>query len=249
MKVVVWTVFPLWGGMWTRRYFCTLYRRQTVWWVGDARSAWWIFSDQYFWSFIHWRGNGIRKGYLWKRFHVCSLWGKEEVQYHRFSRPGSNWAAIREQYLSDQGAINRALAGNLLEIRSKVRNEWEVFILWHSVRMSWNSVDLCRKYTWYIQYGPTHIWIGPYIGWPGTSIGWPILSTLMDSLWNWTSHQHPQHYKERRWLVLFHQLPIHVDKIGQQIQGPIQRHFLPYCVTFYKLFWGYVCRLGTLWLC
>ena len=41
-------VFPLWSGMWTRRYLWTPQSRQNIWWVGDARSYRWIFSEKYF---------------------------------------------------------------------------------------------------------------------------------------------------------------------------------------------------------
>ena len=70
MKVVVWTVLPLWGGMWTMRYLWNPQKRQKVWWVGASRSAGWTFSEKYLWMFIHWRGNVTRKGYLWRWVQV-----------------------------------------------------------------------------------------------------------------------------------------------------------------------------------
>ena len=48
IKVLVWTVFTLLGGIWIRRYLWNLYRRQNVWCVGTARSDWCIFSEKYF---------------------------------------------------------------------------------------------------------------------------------------------------------------------------------------------------------
>ena len=50
---------------------------RTIFWVGAARSAWYIFSEKYACGFIHWRGNGIRKGYLWGRVQVFRLLIKE----------------------------------------------------------------------------------------------------------------------------------------------------------------------------
>ena len=83
----------------------TTQRRQNVWRVGAARSAWWIFSEQYFWGSIQWRENGIRKGgYLWRRFQVCSLWGKEEVLQNIFIRPEIDWGAIREPFFEWLGS-------------------------------------------------------------------------------------------------------------------------------------------------
>ena len=46
MKVLVWTVFPLWRVMWTRISLWNNKRRQKVWWVRAESSSWWIFSDQ-----------------------------------------------------------------------------------------------------------------------------------------------------------------------------------------------------------
>ena len=97
MKVVVWTVLPLWDGMWTRRYLWTSHRRQYIWWVGTAMSARWIFSEKYFWRLIHWRGNGSRKWYIWRRVQVFSFWVKEEFGQNSFSRPGSDWGVIGER--------------------------------------------------------------------------------------------------------------------------------------------------------
>ena len=106
----------LWGFIWTRRSIMNPQRKQNVWWVGAESSAWWIFSEQYFWRFIHWRGNGVNKGYIWRRVQVCSLWVKEEIRQHSFSRPGSDWREIVEQ----------AITGNLWEILCK---KW-MRILW-----------------------------------------------------------------------------------------------------------------------
>ena len=47
-KIGVLYCFPLWGGIWTRRYIWTLQRIHNVFWVGAARSALWIFSEQFF---------------------------------------------------------------------------------------------------------------------------------------------------------------------------------------------------------
>ena len=96
MKVVVWTLFTFWGCMRTQRSLWTPQRRQKFLWVGSARSPFWNFSEKYFWRLIHWRGNGIRKGYLWRRVQVCSLWGKEGVWHHIFRRPGIYWGVIGE---------------------------------------------------------------------------------------------------------------------------------------------------------
>ena len=66
----------------------------------------------------------------------------------------------RNQGASDQAISgNRSIAGNLWEIRNAIINEWSLFIFWHFVCMSWNSVN------W-----PKSLWIG-------THIGKPILST------------------------------------------------------------------------
>ena len=46
--------------------------------------------------FIHWGGNGIRKGYIWKRVQVCSLWGNETFLHHSFSRLGSDRGVVWE---------------------------------------------------------------------------------------------------------------------------------------------------------
>ena len=119
-----------------------------------------------FWMFIHWILNGSRKGYLRRRVQVFSLWGKEEVWHYSFIRTGRYWGVIGEQFLSDRGASDWMIAGNLWEIISTVRNEREVFILWHSVHMSWNYVDLRIKYTRRTQDWQKHLWIGPHISWP-----------------------------------------------------------------------------------
>ena len=52
-----------------------------------------------------------------------------------------------------------ATAVYLWEMRSK---KWMI-IIWHSVWMSWDSVDLCRKYTRRTQDGPKRLVIGPRI--------------------------------------------------------------------------------------
>ena len=38
-----------------------------------------------------------------------------------------------------------------------------MIILWQSIRMSWNSVDLRRKYTVWTQDGPKRLIIGPHL--------------------------------------------------------------------------------------
>ena len=140
-----------------------------------------------FLGFIHWRGNGISKVYFWRRFQVFRLWGREEVQHHRFRRPWNNWGVIRERVLSDRGASDQEITENLWESRSEIRNEWEVFVICLSIRMLWNYVDFGRKYTRKTQEGQKHFWIGPRIVWPGPHIGWPIFSTLICCWWNKTS--------------------------------------------------------------
>ena len=90
--------------------------------------------------------------------------------------------------------------------------------------MSWKSTDSRRKYARRTQDWPKRLWIGPLIGWPGPRIGWPIFSTLMGSWWNRTSQRYRKIHYLWRWLVLFHQQPINVEKMGQLIQGPIQRY-------------------------
>ena len=52
-----------------------------------------------------------------------------------------------------------AIAGNLWEIR---RKKWKR-VLWRSACMSLNSVDLCIKYTQWMQYRPKHLVLGPCI--------------------------------------------------------------------------------------
>ena len=116
-----------------------------------------------FWRFIHWRGNRRIKGYLWRRFQFYIIRGKEEFWCHSFSRPGIYW-----------GASNQAINRDLWEIRITVRNEWELFILWHSILMSWNSVGLSRKFTWRTKYGSKHLLIGPCIGWPISQHWWVV---------------------------------------------------------------------------
>ena len=106
--------------MWKMRSLWTPQRSQNVWWVGAARSYWWILIEKYSWRFIHQRGNGIRKGYLWRRVQVFSLWGKEEVWNHSFSIPGSDWGAIGEKCLSDRGAGDQSIE-QLLEIYAVYR--------------------------------------------------------------------------------------------------------------------------------
>ena len=113
MKVIIWTVLTLWGGMWMRRSIWTPQMRQNVWWIGAARPSWWIFSEKYFWRFVHWRRDGGIKGYIWMRVQVFSFCGKEEVWKHSFTRLESDWGAIRERSGSDQGASNLVIAGNL----------------------------------------------------------------------------------------------------------------------------------------
>ena len=58
-----------------------------------------------FWRLIPWRGNGIRKGYIWSRVRFFSLWGKKNVRQHRFIRPGRNWGVIGEQVIDQLLAI------------------------------------------------------------------------------------------------------------------------------------------------
>ena len=102
MKVVVCTILTLWGGMWTWRSICTLQRRKNVWWVGDASSVWWIFSDQRKKGAVARKWNGSIKLYLWRRVQVCSLWSKEIFQQHSFRRLKGDWGEIGERLGSDR---------------------------------------------------------------------------------------------------------------------------------------------------
>ena len=87
MKVVVWPIFHLWGGIWMMRYLWTSQRRQNFWCFGAARSAWWIFGKEYYWMLNHWRGEGKRKCYIWRKVQVCNLWDKEEFWQYSFISP------------------------------------------------------------------------------------------------------------------------------------------------------------------
>ena len=95
----------------------------------------------------------------------------------KFYSTASSDQVIREQCFGDWGASDWAITVNL-QIRSTLRYEWEFCIIWHSIRMLWNSVDLRRKYTQQIQDGPNRLCICPQ---SVPHIGWPIFSTLIES--------------------------------------------------------------------
>ena len=84
-------------------YVCKtdIYNHLRLW---AARSSLWILSDKYCWRFIHWISNRRRKGNFWRGFQVCSLWGKEEVRQHSFSRLGGDWGAIGERFFELLGS-------------------------------------------------------------------------------------------------------------------------------------------------
>ena len=78
------------------------------------------------------------------------------------STASEDWGAIG--YV--MGARDQAITVNLWLIRSTVRNEWEVFVLYTpSACYETQYLDLRRKYTQQKQNGPKHFWIGPRIGW------------------------------------------------------------------------------------
>ena len=74
----------------------------------DCKSRLMYLQWEFFWRLIHWSGNRISKSYLWRRFHVCSLWDKEEVWQNSFIRPGINLVAIGE-----------------LLVRKRLSNHWK----------------------------------------------------------------------------------------------------------------------------
>ena len=100
---------------------------------------------------------------------------------------------------------------------------------WHSIRMSWSSVELRRKYTQRTQDTQKDLWIGP-------RIGRPIFSTFKGCWSNQTSQGYSKIYYLLRWLVWLHQQHINVEKMVQPIQGPIQRLVCSSNITFYKWF-------------
>ena len=63
IKVLFWTAFPLWGGMWTRRSLWNIRRSQNVW----------------FWRFTLWRVNGSRKGYIWRGFKFATYESRKKL--------------------------------------------------------------------------------------------------------------------------------------------------------------------------
>ena len=154
-------------------------------------------------------------------FEGCFKFAAYDARNKTDSTYSAYWGGIGGRSGSDLGASDQAIFGNWLEIRSRVINEWWVFILWHSVHMSWNSVDFRRKYTRWTQDGPKRLWISPRIIWTGPRIDWPILSILMGCWYNKNIQLHSKIHYFWSWLVCFYHWNINVEIMGQPIQGHI----------------------------
>ena len=104
------------GGIWTRRYIWTLQRIHNVFWVGAARSALWIFSEQFF------KVHSLKR--IWDQkmlfFEEGSIF--QPLRHRRIStaqlkqtgsRIGKDLGLIGGRYGSDLGASNLEIAVNL----------------------------------------------------------------------------------------------------------------------------------------
>ena len=118
MKVLVWTVFPLWCVIFTRRYLWTLYRRKTIWWVGAARSVWWIFSEKYIFegSFTE-EGTGAGKAVFEEVFNLLS--SEARKKFHSIASAfqiEENWSASpsTQEYQKLEGKLEHGLTGEWL---------------------------------------------------------------------------------------------------------------------------------------
>ena len=147
-------------------------RKFQVWWVEAARSSWWVFSEQYFedlfteegmgaWKAIFEGGFNFAASEVRNKFYgTASSVQREEdrsaspsiQEYQNLDGKlkhnstgewsGNNWGAIGEWLWSEYERGQREWSwsayerGQRLAIASKR-------ILWHSVHLTWNSVDSC----------------------------------------------------------------------------------------------------------
>ena len=132
--------------------------------------GWWIFSEQYFWRSFTKEGTGSGQDILEGGFKFLASEARNKLDI----TDSEDWGAIRERLGSDWEESDWAITGNLWWIKSTVRNEWELFIPWHSVCMSWKYIDLRRKYTRRKQDGLKSLLISPLIGWPISQYWWVV---------------------------------------------------------------------------